>query len=106
MAGSAASWRRRVPLDPPQRDSQAPPASPGADRPSHLRQRERNSLVKTFFDLAQIWEKPRKSTVALSGCGWGWPRVDESESRRAAFWSGGARAVPGKPLSQNVLDPL
>ena len=31
MAGSAASWRRRVPLDPPQRDSQAPPASPGAD---------------------------------------------------------------------------
>ena len=46
MAGSAASWRRRVPLDPPQRDSQAPPASPGADRPSPLRQRERNSLVK------------------------------------------------------------
>ena len=46
VAGSAASWRRRVPLDPPQRDSQAPPASPGADRPSPLRQRERNSLVK------------------------------------------------------------
>ncbi len=31
MAGATASWRKRVPLDPPQRDSQAPSASPGAD---------------------------------------------------------------------------
>src|SRR5665647_2122804 len=46
MAGATASRRRRVPVDPPQRDPQAPSASTGADRPPPLRHRERSSPVK------------------------------------------------------------
>ena len=46
MAGATASRRRRVPVDPPQRDPAAPSASTGADRPPPLRHRERSSPVK------------------------------------------------------------
>ncbi|WP_249734996.1 reverse transcriptase domain-containing protein, partial [Bradyrhizobium sp. sGM-13] len=44
--GRTASRRRRVPVDPPQRDPAAPSASTGADRPPPLRHRERSSPVK------------------------------------------------------------
>ena len=46
MAVATGSRQRRVPVDPPQRDPEAPSAAAGADRPPPLRHRERSSPVK------------------------------------------------------------